>query len=228
MNKRVTRSIVEIKEELCDGCGQCISYCAEGALQIVNGKARLVNDAYCDGLGACIGHCPKDAITIVEREADPFDQEAVHAHSKEETPATIPERLEDLPATRRFQESALRHWPVQLRLVSVKAPFFDQADLLVVADCVPFAYADLHSDLLAGRSVVVGCPKFNDAKGYAEKLGEILQQNDVRSVTLVNMEVPCCFGLGWVVDTAIKGSGKTLPVQRYVVTVKGELREVKK
>ena len=221
----VLRNIIEIDEELCDGCDQCIPRCAEGALRIVDGKAKLISDGYCDGLGACIGHCPKDAITIIERGADPYSEEAVHAHL--ESRHTLMEggcweeeqRLEcHVSMPHLSQESALRHWPVQLRLVSVKAPFFEGAELLVAADCVPFAYPHLHGNLLAGRSVVVGCPKFDDAKGYAEKLGEILRRNDVREVAVVNMKVPCCYGLRWIVDRALEISGKRMPVRRYLVT----------
>jgi len=225
-----TRSIVEIDEELCDGCGLCVPSCAEGALRIVDGKARLIDDVYCDGLGACLGHCPRGAITTVEREADPFSEEAVHEHLERQmqrggAPSADAGEPEDRPPeTRRTRESALRNWPVQLRLVSAGAPFFDGAELLVVADCVPFAYPDLHGGLLAGRTAVVGCTKFDDARGYAEKLGEILGRNDVRGITVVNMEVPCCSGLAWAVDRAVESSGKQIPVRRGIVTVGGELR----
>ena len=228
----VLRKIVRIDEELCDGCGQCIPNCAEGALQIVDGKARLISDSYCDGLGACLGHCPRGAITIEEREADTFDEEAVYAYLAGEQaldcscPSTVVQTLKgSTPTSSVYQKSALGHWPVQLRLVPVKAPFFDDAHLLVAADCVPFAYPDLHDTLLAGRSLVVGCPKFEDARAYADKLGEILRRNDVRSITVVNMEVPCCHGLGWIVDRAMEASGKRIPVRRHVITVKGELLE---
>jgi len=236
----VLRKIVKIDEELCDGCGQCIPNCAEGALQIIDGKARLVSEVYCDGLGACLGHCPRGAITIEEREADPFNEAAVHAHLTSQAhpteepalecgcPSTTVQTLEGGTPTPRTAESALRHWPVQLRLVPIKAPFFDDADLLVAADCVPFAYPDLHGTLLAGRSVVIGCPKFDDARGYAEKLGEILKQNDVRRVTVVHMEVPCCSGLDWIIGRAMEASGKQIPVRRHVVTVRGELQEVER
>jgi len=225
MTEKVMRKIVEINEELCDGCGQCMPNCAEGALLIIDSKAKLISDIYCDGLGACLGNCPKGAITIVEKEADPFNKEAVHLHLKNKQTS---EKTSSSADARNSHGSALRNWPVQLRLVSVKAPFFEKADVLVAADCVPFAYPDLHGSLLAGKSVVIGCPKFDDVKDYAEKLGEILRQNEVKSITLVNMEVPCCFGLSWVIDTALKGSGETVPVRRCIVTVKGELKEVKK
>lgn len=226
----VSRNIVLLDEEVCDGCGLCIPNCAEGALRIVDGKARLVGDSYCDGLGACLGHCPRGAISIIEREAEPFDEAAVQKHLAErEEPAHscangINQDLESpVPGPTRTA-SALGHWPIQLNLVPRKAPFFEGADLLVVADCVPFAYPNLHSSLLPGRSVVVGCPKFDDARGYAEKLGEILRLNGVRSVTVAHMEVPCCSGLMWVVDRAVEASGKPIPVARLVVNVRGGIK----
>ena len=226
----VSRNIVLIDEELCDGCGLCIPNCAEGALRIVDGKARLFRDSYCDGLGACLGHCPRGAISIIDREAEPFDEAAVREHlAKREEPVHgcaygVDQDLESPVPEPTRTASALKHWPVQLNLVPRKAWFFEGADLLVVADCVPFAYPDLHSSLLPGRSVVIGCPKFDDARGYAEKLGEILRFNGVRSVTIVHMEVPCCSGLRWVVDQAVDASGRQIPVRHHVVTVGGEMR----
>ncbi len=225
----VLRKIVRIDEELCDGCGQCIPNCAEGALQIVDGKARLVSESYCDGLGACLGLCPKGAITIEEREADPFDEEAVHAHLANERilecgcPSTVVQTREAGTPGPSARESALRHWPVQLNLVPFEAPFFEGADLLVVADCVPIAYPDLHGTFLTGRSVVIGCPKFDDARRYADKLGEILRRNDLGSIAVVHMEVPCCSGLPWIVDGAVEASGKQIPVERHMITVRGEV-----
>jgi len=203
----VKRNIVHIDEKKCDGCGQCIPNCAEGALQIIDGKARIVDDSYCDGLGACLGHCPRDAITILEREAPEFDEEAVHEHLETlkgsealaiGCPASQVQLLKGSPATDHFEvstPSALRHWPVQLNLVPVKAPFFRDADLLLLADCTAVAYPTLHQRLLEGRTVVMGCPKFDDVKHYIEKLAEMLKVNDVRSLTVVHMEVPCCSAL---------------------------------
>jgi Fe-S-cluster-containing hydrogenase component 2 len=235
----VLRNIVEIDEGLCNGCGECIPNCAEGALQIVDGKARIVKDMYCDGLGACLGHCPQGAISILQREADEFDEEAVHEYlayrdasvlSATEGPGSGTTKTSGCPSSQVQQleaevpkeavgGSALSHWPVQLNLVPVKAPFFEDADLLVVADCVPVAFPDLHTRLLRGRPIVIGCPKFDDAQGYADKLGEILRQNSVRTVTVVHMEVPCCSSMNGIVDYAVRASGKSIPVMRATVSV---------
>jgi NAD-dependent dihydropyrimidine dehydrogenase PreA subunit len=206
-----TRKIVQIDEELCNGCGLCIPKCAEGALQIIDGKARIVSDVYCDGLGACLGHCPQGAIQIIEREAEAFDEVAVHAHLARKKPTPVP------------GTSALRQWPVQLYLVPSKAAFFNDSDLLVIADCVPLAYPNVHGSLLSKKSVVMGCPKFDDAQGYVEKLTEIFKNNSVKSITVAHMEVPCCSGLLWVVKKAIEASGKQIPLERQVITIRGEI-----
>lgn len=190
------RKIVSIDENRCNGCGQCIPNCAEGAIEIIDGKAKLVDDRLCDGLGACLGHCPQDAITIIEREAPEFDE-----HN---------------------QRSELRQWPVQLSLVSPEASYLRDADLLIAADCVPFAYPDFHSDFLAGRTLVIGCPKLDDAGFYIDKLADILKKNSIKSITVVNMEVSCCFGLQRIAEDAVKRSGKVLPVKQAVITIKGE------
>ena len=223
------RKIIEIDEEKCNGCGLCIPNCAEGALQIVDGKVKLVADVYCDGLGACLGHCPEGALKVVEREAVPFDMEAVHKllGSQEEHPVACPSvssvNLHASSPQLTKRESALRHWPVQLRLLPTEAPRFQDADLLVVADCVPVAHPDFHASLLSGRTVVMGCPKLDDIAGYGEKLKEILKKNDVRSVTVATMEVPCCSGLSRVVDWAVEASGKAIPVRKHIVSVRGDM-----
>jgi Pyruvate/2-oxoacid:ferredoxin oxidoreductase delta subunit len=223
------RKIVEIDEELCNGCGLCIPNCAEGAIQIVDGKARLVSDVYCDGLGACLGHCPQDALRIVEREAVPFDEEAVHeylADLKQEACACPSAAALDLGGSQVQQtmnKSALGHWPVQINLVPPKGPRYDDADLLVVADCVPVAHPNFHSSLLSGKTVVMGCPKFDDVHGYGRKFAAILRDNDVRSVTVAIMEVPCCSSLSRVVDWAVEASGRQIPLRRHVVGVRGEM-----
>jgi len=226
------RKVVKINEERCDGCGLCVPNCAEGALRIVDGKAKLVSDVYCDGLGACLGHCPRGAIAIEEREAKPFDEAVAKAHVEDENtvervgPSTQVQtfsRAAQVPGAPR--ESALRQWPVHLRLVSVDAPFLKGSDLLITSDCVPFALPDLHGSFMRNRVVLFGCPKFDDARGYADKLGEVLRRNDVKGITVVHMEVPCCHGLDWIVKKALETSGKRIPVSRHVVTVKGTMKE---
>jgi Pyruvate/2-oxoacid:ferredoxin oxidoreductase delta subunit len=221
----VVRKVVEIDEARCDGCGQCIPNCPEGALRIVEGKARLVSEAHCDGLGACLGRCPRDAIRVVEREADPFDEGAAQTRLERDS-----EKKTEVKTTLRSgnlktgaNSSMLRNWPVQIRLIPTRASFFEGSSLIVVADCVPFAYPDLHGGLLRGRTVLVGCPKFDDVEGYIDKLTEILRLNSIGQITVVNMEVPCCKGLGWLVERAVEASGRDLSVDRRIVTVGGEL-----
>ncbi|MCX6649569.1 MAG: 4Fe-4S binding protein [Candidatus Bathyarchaeota archaeon] len=201
----VKRAIVEIDEEKCNGCGQCVPKCAEGVLKIVDGKARLVSDVYCDGLGACLGTCPQGAIKVTEREAPAFDEEATKEYQH---------------AQRR--PSKLRNWPVQLNLVNPRAPFFKGADLLIMADCVPVASPDWQGTLLKGQVVLVGCPKFDDVPAYLDKLTTIFRENDVKRVTIVHMEVPCCHGLAGLVSKAIKDAGKKTPLERLVLSVEGE------
>lgn len=211
------RKIVNIDESKCNGCGQCIPKCVEGALQIVDGKARLVKDTYCDGLGACLGQCPQGAITVTEREADAFDQKEVHDYLKSKgitPPAHGPAATDVKP-----------QWPVKLDLVPPKAPFFENAHLLLAADCAPIALRNFH-DMMAGKRVIIGCPKFNDARAYAAKLTEILRLNNIAAITVVHMEVPCCTGLKWAVNKAIEGSGKQVPVTEYEVKVGGEIIEL--
>ena len=210
------RKIVNINENLCNGCGNCIPKCAEGALQIVNGKAKLVKDTYCDGLGACLGQCPQGAITVTEREADAFNQEDVQEYLKTKT------AKQTAPASTVPQKP---QWPVKLDLVPCKAPFFENANLLFAADCVPIALRNFH-ELLPGKRVIIGCPKFNDARAYAEKLTEIFKQNNIVTVTVVHMEVPCCTGLKWAVNKALEASGKQIPVKELEVKIGGEIVEL--
>lgn len=241
-----TRKIVKIDEEKCNGCGLCIPNCAEGALQIIDGKARLASDKFCDGLGACLGHCPEDAITIIEREAEEFSEKAVEAflHKKHEAhPAPQPEPhpvFAGCPSSRPLQfkvqgsgtekdgvgpsASQLSQWPVQLKLVPVSAPYFQEADLLVAADCVPFAYPDFHQDFIKGRVVVVGCPKLDDIQFYEEKLTEIIRSNSIKSVTVPYMEVPCCFGLVKATEDAIAASGKKIAFKKVKIGIRGEIK----
>ena len=231
------RKIIKIDEEKCTGCGVCIPNCVEGALQIVDGKARLVKDVYCDGLGACIGECPEGAITLVEREAEAFDEEAAKKYAQQVTekeaevpfvcPGVMVKNIQPKPtamdhAPSESSPSQLTNWPVQLNLVPPAAPYFQHADLLVVADCVPFAVADFHSKFLRGRIAVVGCPKFDDVGGYVEKLAEIFKRASINSLTVVRMEVPCCSGLVRIVQSAMAASGKDIPFKAITLSIRGE------
>jgi Fe-S-cluster-containing hydrogenase component 2 len=226
----VIRKIVQINEELCNGCGQCIPNCVEGALQIVNGKAKLIRDDYCDGLGACLGHCPLDAINIIERQANPFDEKTVHIHlaNKEKSASKsrlrVDKSLKEVTSEKRIENSALKNWPIQLNLLPLEAAYLNKHELLIMADCVPVAYPDLHNNLLKERTAVIGCPKFDDAQFYIEKLGEIFRRNDVKNITLAHMEVPCCSGLARIVNNAVEHSGKSIPIKRHIITIKGEIK----
>jgi len=241
-----TRKIVKIDEEKCTGCGLCIPNCAEGALQIVDGKAKLITEKFCDGLGACLGHCPEDAITIIEREAEDFDEKAVEVHLHKQKQAQLKPGPQPapvfggcpssramhfkVPETLAESGSAapsvpqLTHWPVQLKLVPVNAPYFQDADLLIAADCVPFAYSDFHRDFLKGKAVVVGCPKLDDIQFYKEKLTEIFKTNAIKSITVPYMEVPCCFGLAKATEDAIAASGKNIPLKKVKVGIRGDIK----
>lgn len=228
-----TRQIIRIDQEKCDGCGLCVPSCAEGALQIIEGKAVLVAEKYCDGLGACLGACPQGALIIEEREAEEFVGPAPGTEGHHPEPAEAPEPVFVCPGSRMQQfvprgtpeagGSALSHWPIKLKLVSPQAPFLQGAELLVAADCSAFAAGDFHARYLAGRAVVCGCPKFEDLGEQAAKLTEILKQNDVTGITIVNMEVPCCQGLIQVVREALKGSGKRLPVTICTLSPTGQV-----
>ena len=239
MATRVLRKIIRIDEDRCDGCGVCIPACAEGALQIVDGKARLVGEKYCDGLGACLGECPQGAITIEEREAEEFDEAAVehhlhqNAHAEEELPCgcasaavTQFERSEAVGAAPQAgcRHSMLGHWPVQLTLVPPTAAFLQGADVVLAADCVPFAYAGFHHDFLKDHALLVACPKLDDFQAHQNKLTEILRRSQVKSLTVVHMEVPCCSGLLHMAEEAVRSSGKDIPVGEVTVGVEGELQ----
>jgi ferredoxin len=229
------REVIHIDEQKCTGCGACIPSCAEGALQIVDGVARLISDVYCDGLGDCLGECPEGALTLRVREAEPFDEAAVHEHlaqtrAKEPLPCGCPgSALRTMTAGAACEcpggavsaPSALTQWPVQLRLVPPNAPFLDDADLLICADCVPFAMPDLHPRFLKGRVVLVGCPKFDDVAHYRDKLRTIFTEATPRSVTVLRMEVPCCSGLAALVEEAYAASGATFPLETKVVAIDG-------
>jgi len=245
------RKIIEINEDLCNGCGQCATACAEGALEIVDGKAKLVSEMYCDGLGACLGECPTGALKVTEKEAEEFDEKAVEHHLHKQsaavegpTPVTLPcgcpsTQLRTFapsqgcqeanrPASQELETSALGHWPVQIRLVPATAPFLKNADLLVAADCTPIAYPAFHKDFLQGRTILVGCPKFDDVQAYIEKFAEIFARASIKSVTVVVMEVPCCGGLPQIVKRGMQLAGKTLPVEQIVVSIRGEILSKKK
>jgi ferredoxin len=224
---RTFRKIVAIDESRCDGCGECLPSCAEGAIALVGGKARVASDALCDGLGACIGHCPRGAITVVEREAAPFDEALVRRHGAPAVPARP--RLAVVsgdahPSPCAAGDGRPRQWPVQLALVSPDAPHLRGADLLVCADCVPFAFPRFHDRLLAGRAVVVGCPKLDDAPDATRKLEAIFRTAGPRSVTVARMEVPCCCGISVAARRALAAAGLDVPVRDVVVGVGGEIR----
>jgi len=232
-----TRKIIQIDENLCDGCGQCVIACAEAAIEIIDGKARVVADRYCDGLGACLGECPQGALTIVEREADEFDEQAVNARVQEQQQGQEAEKLSpQCPSAQARQfaqrassasaqaapsQSELSTWPVQLNLVSPDAPFLEGADLLVAADCTPFAYPDLHRDFLKGRVLLCGCPKLDDQEAYVQKFTQIFEHNTIRSVTVLIMEVPCCGGMPKIIEKAMQASGRNVPVETVVVGIEG-------
>ena len=241
------RKIVIIDEEKCDGCGDCIINCPEGALAIVDGKARIVRDSYCDGLGACIGACPLGAITLEEREADPFDAEAVAARMEAAEPrgcpgsaaklqnclpvmgeaASSPAPAASSPPHTSTVPSQLSHWPVQLSLVAPDAVFLHEADLLLAADCVPFAMADFHRQFLHERPVVIGCPKLDDASSYAQKLASIFTNARPKKLTIIRMEVPCCSGLCRIVKRAMEQSESSVPVEDITVSTTGAVIDKK-
>jgi NAD-dependent dihydropyrimidine dehydrogenase PreA subunit len=254
----MNRDIVKIDEDKCNGCGLCVPACAEGAIRIIDGKARLLADNLCDGLGACLGHCPQDAILIEKRPAAEFDEEAVEKHlgvsgSKSAAHAAPAHQCQGngqgeghggghghggggCPSARlmSFAEpkkdgaeeggtraSQLRQWPVQMHLVPPSAPFLKDADLLLAADCVPFAYADFHKDYLKDRALLIGCPKLDDGQAYLQKLTAILTQNDIRSLTVAHMEVPCCSGLIAIAKQALAACGKDIPLTTVKIGVQG-------
>lgn len=245
------RDIIEIDQELCDGCGLCVSACAEGAIAIVDGKARLVSESYCDGLGACLGECPQGAIQVVKQESQPFDELAVARHLSflkgESKPAVTPlpvmaggmghghggcpgSRAQvfaapgGAPSATAEEPSQLRHWPVQLHLVPPTAPFFTGADVLLAADCVAYAVGGFHSHFLAGRSLAIACPKLDSHQEvYLEKLRAMVDEAGIRSLTVMVMEVPCCSGLLRLVQQAVAGARRTVPVTCLVVGVAGEV-----
>ncbi|GAB6904801.1 4Fe-4S ferredoxin iron-sulfur binding domain protein [Desulfosarcina cetonica] len=247
---KVTRKIIQIDEERCDGCGNCVLSCAEGALKIIDGKARVISDNLCDGLGACIGECPQDALHIIEREAEEFDEEAVEKHLESQPHAAEADQAlpcgcpstqiqsfapasdcqaANAPRTQAKGSvpSALTHWPVQMRLIPPSAPFLKNADLLVVADCVPVAFPSLHQEFLDGKVVMLGCPKFDDAQDYINRFAAIFETAGIKSVTTVVMEVPCCSGLPTIVKKGMEKAGVQVPSQQVTIGTRGEILETR-
>jgi Fe-S-cluster-containing hydrogenase component 2 len=248
------RKIITINKDLCDGCGNCVTACSEGALQIISGKASLVKEDFCDGFGDCIGECPTGALRIEEKTAKPFDimatkeylrrtkgREAVkkmekaqekHEKKGEETlPCGCPGSMVSIltPADAAVpgksapeEASSLQNWPVQIRLLPVKAPYYDGADLLIAADCCAYAYAGFHRDFIRGSTVAIGCPKLDNPDAHTEKIGAIIRENDIRSVTGAYMEVPCCKGLVRLAENAVHKAGKNIPVRKRMIGIKGQ------
>ena len=244
-----SRKVIRIDEEKCDGCGDCVTGCAEGAIAIIDGKARLVSEMYCDGLGACLGHCPQGAITMEEREAEQFDEAKTREHLQRlrqpksvpgplplafaaaapQCPGSMAKSLGRHPAVSGdrdavgTQQSELRNWPVQLSLVPPSAPYFRGADLLLVADCVPFACPDFHQRFLRGRPVIIGCPKLDQAEFYVKKLAEIVRTAEPRSLSVIHMEVPCCSGLTRIAQYALDMAESDTPLSDVTVGIGGEV-----
>jgi ferredoxin len=259
--KKVKRKIIEIDEELCDGCGNCVPACPEQALQLVDTpkgkKARLVKELYCDGLGACLGDCPTGALKLVEEEVEQYNEEATIARIKEKAPEMLETHLKHMqehgqellqsqkpkqtacacPSAKVIEwkeeeksdavaaraKSELRQWPVQIHLVPPQAPYLRNAEVVIIADCVPFAYPNMHQDFLKGKVVLVGCPKLDDAEFYVEKIAQIIQVAEPQSIKVVNMEVPCCFGLIQIVKQAMQKAGKEIPFETVTIGIKGKV-----
>ena len=228
------RKIIRIDEEKCNGCGACAAACHEGAIEMIDGKAKLMREDYCDGLGDCLPACPTNAISFEEREAPAYNEAAVKAAKSAKTHGTLPcgcpgtqskaIRREAAVCHNGTVESQLSQWPVQIKLAPLTAPYFDGANLLIAADCTAYAYGDFHRDFVHNRKVLIGCPKLDEGD-YTEKLTEIIRQNDIKSLTIVRMQVPCCGGLEHAAVNALKASGKFIPWQVKVVATDGSLVE---
>ncbi len=215
------RPLIYINEEKCDGCGLCVNSCAEGALIIIDGKAKLMDEIYCDGLGACIGSCPKGAISHIEREAKPFDEVATKKHL-EFLKDTQSSSCECLPIV---ENKKLSNWPIQLRLVSVNAQFLKDSDLLIAADCTAFCFNEFHKKFLDKRKLLIACPKLDDAKFYLQKLDQIFRLNKIKSVKVLRMTVPCCGGLSGLVREAIKKSRESIPLEEEIIDLDGSIKK---
>ncbi len=245
------RKIVIIDEEKCTGCGDCIPKCHEGALQIINGKAKLVAEKFCDGIGDCLGSCSFDAIRVEEEEvSEDYNEEAVkthlesmgrkftprkkestsksHDHSHGGCPSALSRQInrdsnDDSTSSETNETSQLKNWPVQICLAAPQAPYFNNAHILIAADCVPFAYAGFHGKFLKDKILLIGCPKLDDAQFYREKLTEIFKKNNVKKVSIAHMEVPCCFGMEQIVNDAVAHSGKNIPIEKTIISVDGKI-----
>ena len=254
------RKIITIDEDLCDGCGECVVACAEGAIQVIDGKAQLVKQQYCDGFGDCVGECPTGALRIEEQESDAFDPQATKEHLFETQGSEAVERMEKAAARHTTQTatpspqpksggcpgskalqfdkaptaagssppgdvpSQLTHWPIQMSLVSPQIPLLKNADLLLAADCTAFTYGDFHRRLLAGKFLIIGCPKLDENEPYLEKLTEIIKTNDLKSLTVAHMEVPCCHGLAHLVKEAIKRAYSNLELRTVILGIRGDIK----
>lgn len=227
------RRVIEIDQERCNGCGKCVTACAEGAIGLINGKARLLRDDYCDGLGNCLPVCPQDAIHFIVREASDFDETAVKRHMLQRSAhftqaAEAASRTKERPMhhrrTSKVPESKLRQWPVQIQLVSEAAPYFDDADVLVAADCSAFAYGNFHEAFMDGRVTLIGCTKLDDAD-YADKLADIFRNHKVKSILVTRIDLPCCSRLESAVRDAVERSGKNIPVDVVTIATNGDIKE---
>ncbi len=242
---KIMRKIIEIDESLCDGCGLCVPACEEGAIAIIDGKARLVAERYCDGLGACLGNCPTGALKIIERPAEDFDEEAVKKHLEKRddaretiqgaAPRVCPSaRIMDMDRSTPCQEanrplsqkpgtSLLTNWPLQIRLVPPDAPFLKEANLLIAADCTAVAYPDFHNQFVRSRVVLLGCPKFDDQYAYVEKFAAIFKAADIKKITCLIMKVPCCASMMVLIDKAMEAAGRSIPVENIVISPQGDI-----
>lgn len=217
------RRVIQIDEEKCNGCGICVTACHEGAIGMVDGKARLMRDDYCDGLGDCLPNCPTGAISFIEREAAAYDEAAVKANmERKETHKAAGREAFQEEVSRETVQSQLQQWPCQIKLVPVNAPYFEDAKLLIAADCTAYAYANMHEEFMKGKITLIGCPKL-DQIDYSEKLTQIIAENNIKSVTVLRMEVPCCGGLENAAVKALKNSGKFLPWQVVTISIDGRI-----